>query len=68
MFANPGGANIIAPDESYLMWKALERSNVNAADEIVAMITSQRGLQSASQVLRMYDLIMNKAANDIGRV
>jgi len=68
MFTNAGGANIIEAPGYNVMWKMLERSNVNTADEIVAMITSQRGLQSASQILRMYDMIMNKAANDVGRV
>ena len=49
-------------------WKMLERSNVEAIDEVVAMITSQRALQSASQVVKMYDQLMNKAANEVGKV
>ena len=48
--------------------KTLERSNINSMDEMVAMITSQRALQSASQILKMYDMIMSKAANEIGRL
>ena len=51
-----------------VMGGMLERSNVSAMDEMVAMITSQRSIQSASQIIKMYDLIMGKAANDIGRV
>lgn len=51
-----------------IVWKSIERSNVQASDEVVAMMTSQRSLQSASQMIKIYDAIMNKAANDIGRI
>jgi len=68
MFINGDAANMFEMDLPDVRWKMLERSNVNSMEEIVAMITSQRGLQSASQVLKMYDLLMQKAANDIGRV
>ena len=64
--ANAGaGVNVVAPRT---MGGALERSNVNPGEEMVAMITSQRGLQSASQILKMMDQIMQRAANDIGRL
>jgi flagellar basal-body rod protein FlgG len=68
MFMNEDPANMIEMGLPDVRWKMLERSNANAMDEMVAMITSQRALQSASQILKMYDLIMNKAANEIGRV
>lgn len=51
-----------------ILWQALERSNVNMMDEMTCMMSSQRALQSAAQVLKMYDQIMSKASNDIGRV
>lgn len=51
-----------------MLWKYLERSNVNAVQEMVNMMSSQRALQSASQVLKMYDQIMGKAVTEIGRV
>ncbi len=35
---------------------------------MTAMMSSQRALQSAAQVLRMYDQIMGKSASDVGRV
>lgn len=50
-----------------LYWKTLEDSNVNAAKEMTSMMTSQRAIQSAAQMLKMYDQIMAKAA-EIGRI
>ena len=68
MFQNLNGANVEQMELPDVRWKMLERSNASAMDEVVAMITSQRALQSASQVLKMYDLIMSKAANEIARI
>ena len=50
------------------MQNTLERSNVNALDCMVSMIESQRALQSAAEVLKIYDQLMSKAANDIARI
>ncbi|MCL1810490.1 MAG: flagellar hook-basal body protein [Clostridiales bacterium] len=68
MFTNQNGANAYEVDLPDVRWKMFERSNVSAMDEMVAMITSQRALQSASEVLRMYDQLMQKAANEVGRI
>ena len=68
MFLNPNGVNILPVEIPSLRWKMLERSNVSTMDEMVAMISSQRALQSASQILKMYDQLMQKASNEIGRV
>ena len=46
----------------------IEQSNVNILDEVVGMMESQRALQSAAQVLRIYDQLMEKATNSIGRI
>lgn len=51
-----------------MLWKYLERSNVDSVQEMVNMMSSQRALQSASQVLKMYDQIMGKAVTEIGKV
>ncbi|MCI8837208.1 MAG: flagellar hook-basal body protein [Hungatella sp.] len=51
-----------------LVWQTLEKSNVDMVEEMTAMMTSQRALQSAAQVLRMYDQIMSKAVTDVGRL
>lgn len=66
MIMNPNPANQI-DGNALISWKILERSNVEAIDEITGMITSQRAFQSASQILKMYDSLMEKAVNDIGR-
>ena len=54
--------------DTAVIWKTLERSNADMVDEMTSMITSQRALQSAAQMLKMYDQVMNKSANDIGRM
>lgn len=60
-----GAANMI---ETNVKWKTLEGSNVDMAEEMTFAIASQRNLQSCSQMLKMYDQILNKAVNDLGRV
>lgn len=55
-------------DGPRIMWKTLEKSNVDMMDEMTAMMSTQRALQSAAQVLKMYDQIMSKSATDIGRL
>lgn len=67
MFTNPNADNL-QEGSGIIAWKMLERSNVTAIDEMVAMIQSQRALQSASQILKMYDQLMDSAANNIGRI
>lgn len=54
--------------DTQMLWKYLERSNVDAVQEMVNMMSSQRALQSASQVLKMYDQLMGKAVTEIGKV
>lgn len=51
-----------------VIWKSLERSNVDMVEEMTNMMSSQRALQSAAQVLKMYDQIMSKASSDVGRL
>ena len=51
-----------------LMWKSVERSNIDPIEQMTAMMTSQRATQSAAQVLKMYDQLMGKIVSDIGRV
>ncbi|MGL5255948.1 MAG: flagellar hook-basal body protein [Proteocatella sp.] len=47
---------------------ALERANVSMVDEMTLMMRSQRAIQSASQILKMYDRLMEKSTTEIGRV
>lgn len=49
-----------------LLWGYVERSNVNLVDQMTEMLSAQRALQSAAEVVKMYDTLMSKAANDIG--
>ncbi len=48
--------------------KWVERSNVDMVQEMVAMMTTQRALQSAAQMSKIYDQVITKAVNDIGRL
>lgn len=41
--------------------KYIEDSNVSMIDEMTAMMSSQRVLQSSSQILRMYDQLIDRA-------
>lgn len=51
-----------------VLWKTLESSNVDMIEEMTAMMSSQRALQSAAQVLKMYDQVLSKAVSDVGRL
>lgn len=68
VFQNPNAQNIKLNDNPNIKSKTLERSNVNPMNEMVSMMTSQRALQSASQILKMYDQLLGKAVTEIGRV
>ena len=56
------------PSDTRVQQNILERSNVDATVEMMDMLESQRVLQSASQIIKMYDQLMGKAATEIGRV
>lgn len=51
-----------------ILWQSLEKSNVDMVEEMTSMMSSQRALQSAAQVLKMYDQIMSKSSSDVGRL
>ncbi|MCI8608143.1 MAG: flagellar hook-basal body protein [Firmicutes bacterium] len=46
----------------------VERSNVEMVNEMVAMMSAQRALQSAAQMSKIYDEVMSKATGEIGRL
>ena len=50
-----------------LLNKALELSNASPVQQMQDMIASQRSLQSASQILKIYDQVMAKATTEIAR-
>ena len=46
----------------------LERANTDMIRQMTDMITYQRAFQSASQISRMYDQLMSRAASEVGRM
>ncbi len=63
------GGQVATPAQTQqVMWKAVENSNVDLASEMSNMLTAQRALQSAAQVLKMYDEVLTKSVNDIARI
>ena len=54
--------------DSMVMWKYVETSNVDPVREMTDMLVNQRTLQSAAQILKMYDAMAQKATTEIGRV
>lgn len=57
-----------AAENPQLLWKYVERSNVELIRQMTDMITCQRALQSCASVTKMYDEVMSHAASDIGRM
>lgn len=55
-------------DYPLIVNKTIERSNVNITEEMTGMMSSQRALQSAAQALKIYDMINDKAVNEIGKI
>ncbi len=62
------GAGAQLTNDVQVMWKYVERSNIDLVAQMVNMISSQRALQSAAQLSKMYDQLMTKASNEIGRL
>lgn len=60
------GAGVAA--NAKVHWKMQERSNVELVQQMTQMMTSQRALQSAAQVSKMYDQLISKVTNEIGRL
>lgn len=48
--------------------KMLERSNVDWAQQMAAMISTQRAYQSMAEATKIYDQVMSKINNDVGRL
>ncbi len=64
VFEAVGGAEM--ESTAVIHWMALEQSNVDPVEEMTAMMESQRSLQSAAQVLSMYDQLMEKMMSQLG--
>lgn len=62
------GEGAEAVETPYVLWKYLERSNVDMIRQMTEMLTCQRALQSAATVTKIYDEVMGHSASDIGRM
>lgn len=60
------GAGATADPQPQVVWKTLEGSNAEMAAELTRGMEAQRGLQSCSQALKIYDTVLDKAM-DLGR-
>ena len=61
-----GPANITLPEENgagAILQYATERSNVDVAEELISMITAQRGYELSSKVIQAADEMMQTTAN-----
>jgi len=66
----PGGFELMGevPESTMIMQHHLERSNVDMTDEMTRMMASQRSLQSASQLVRMFDEMSEQGVQRISRM
>ncbi len=48
--------------------KWVERSNIDLVREMTGMITAERAYQSAAELTKIYDDVMRKATEDVGRL
>ena len=55
-------------DEYTIKHKFVERSNVDMTHEMVMMMTTQRALQSAAELARIYDQVISKDTTELGRL
>jgi len=62
------GEGAQAAETPHVLWKYVERSNVDMIRQMTEMLTCQRALQSAASVTKMYDELMGHAASDVGRL
>lgn len=62
------GENAQLVEVPQILWKYLERSNVDMIRQMTEMLTCQRALQSAATVTKIYDELMGHSASDIGRM
>ncbi|MBD5133616.1 MAG: flagellar hook-basal body protein [Clostridiales bacterium] len=62
------GEGAEAMETPQILWKYLERSNVDMIRQMTDMLTCQRALQSAASVTKIYDEVMAHSASDIGRM
>ena len=57
------GASAVPVTDPNILWKSLEGSNVDMAEEMTNALSSQRELQTCSQALKMYDTVLDQAVD-----
>lgn len=57
-----------AATEFKIHHKWVERSNIDLVQQMTGMITAGRAYQSAAEVTKIYDEVMRKATEDVGRL
>jgi flagellar basal-body rod protein FlgG len=67
MFSAPGGGQDLT-GRTRVLNGYLEASNADMIGQMTEMMSSQRALQSAAQMLKMYDQVLSKASSDVGRL
>ncbi len=65
MFTGTNATLVQNPD---IMWKTIEGSNVNAAEEMTDALSAQRNLQNCSQAIKMYDQVLSDAVTNIAKI
>ena len=63
-----GGQAAALNGAAAVRWQWVESSNVDMLQELSQMMTAQRALQSASEVLQLYDGLLTKATTEIGQM
>jgi len=63
-----GGNQAQLVENPLVHWQYLERSNVDMVQQMTEMLTCQRALQSAAQMSKMYDEMMNRTTTEVGRM
>ncbi|MDF1494259.1 flagellar hook-basal body protein [Caproiciproducens sp. CPB-2] len=62
------GTNAVLVQNPDIMWKTIEGSNVNAAEEMTDALSAQRNLQNCSQAIKMYDQVLSDAVTNIAKI
>ena len=64
---NTGQINITQAFSGKLQNSVLEASNVNMSKEMIAIIETQKGVQSSQRAFTTMDKVLEKAANEVGK-
>lgn len=55
-------------EDAVILHKYVERSNVELVKEMIDMMSTQRALQSAAQMSKIYENVIQQSVNEIGRM